>query len=91
ELKAASARDGAPDTVMQLAGYVREVFGAQVTRRFVHAFTICGPFLRCFLFDRAGISISERINIKKNDRTQKIFSRILQAYVSMDAVQLGFN
>ncbi|KAF8451401.1 hypothetical protein BGX38DRAFT_488982 [Terfezia claveryi] len=76
---------------MQLAGYVREVFGAQITRRFVHAFTICGPFLRCYLFDRVGISISERINITKNDRTQKIFTRILQAYVSMDAVQLGFN
>ncbi|RPB27291.1 hypothetical protein L211DRAFT_775225, partial [Terfezia boudieri ATCC MYA-4762] len=78
-------------TIVQLAAYVREVFGAQFTRRFVHAFTICGSFVRCYLFDRAGVSISERINIRKNHRTEELFIRILQSYASMDPTQLGFD
>ena len=86
ELKAPAFNDATPDTIMQLAGYVREVFGAQITRRLVHAFTICGSILRCYLFDRAGVSISEKIDICKNSRTQQLFIKILQCYTSMDPV-----
>ncbi|KAF8430822.1 hypothetical protein BGX38DRAFT_1277603 [Terfezia claveryi] len=91
ELKASPAKDAAADTTVQLASYVREVFGAQYTRRFVHAFTICGSLVRYHLFDRAGGSISEKINIRKNRRTEELFIRILQAYLSMDPTQLGFD
>ncbi|RPB23540.1 hypothetical protein L211DRAFT_773024, partial [Terfezia boudieri ATCC MYA-4762] len=78
-------------TTVQLASYVREVFGAQYTRRFVHAFTICGSLVRYHLFDRAGGSISQQINIRKNRRTEELFIRILQAYLSMDPTHLGFD
>ena len=91
ELKAPRTKDANGDTIIQLATYVREIFGAQLTRRFVHAFTICGTILRCYLFDRAGVSISEMIDIRKNNRTEELFIRILESYVSMDPAQLGFD
>jgi len=33
-------------TLIQLAGYAREVFGSQPDRRFVPGFTICGSLIR---------------------------------------------
>ena len=91
ELKASPSEDCTSDTIVQLASYVREVFGAQFNRRFVHAFTICGPYFRCYLFDRAGVSISRRLCITKNDRTQALFARILVGYMDMSAQELGFD
>jgi len=91
ELKASSSEDCTSDTIVQLASYVREVFGAQFNRRFVHAFTICGPYFRCYLFDRAGVSISQRLSITKNVRTQALFARILVGYMDMSAQGLGFD
>jgi len=91
ELKAAPSKDCASDTIVQLAGYVREVFGAQVNRRFVHAFTICGSVFRCYLFDRSGVSISDRIDIRKNEKTENLFVKILLGYVAMSPQQLGFD
>jgi hypothetical protein len=38
-------------TLMQLAGYAREVFGSQPERRFVPGFTICGSMVRLWVFD----------------------------------------
>lgn len=91
ELKACQKVDASAETILQLAGYVCEVFGLQITRMFVYAFTIYGSVLRSYLFDRAGVSISERIHIRKNRVTQQLFTKILQAYVSMGQVQLVFN
>jgi len=91
ELKASPLEDCTSDTIVQLASYVREVFGAQINRRFVHAFAICGPFFRCYLFDRAGVSISQRLCISKNDKTQALFARILVGYMRMSAQELGFD
>jgi len=91
ELKASPTEDATAATIIQLATYVREVFGSQLTRRFVHAFTICGSVLRCYLFDRAGVSISQKIDIRKNNRTQELWIKILQGYVSMNPTQLGFD
>jgi len=91
ELKSSPSKDTAGDTIIQLASYVREIFGAQLTRRFVHAFAICGSVLRCYLFDRAGVSISQKIDIRKNNRTQELCIRIFEAYVSMNPTQLGFD
>lgn len=91
ELKASPSADCTSDTIIQLASYVREVFGAQFNRRFVHAFTICGPYFRCYLFDRAGVSISQRLCITKNDRTQALLARILAGYMYMSAQELGFD
>lgn len=91
ELKASSGKDGDPDTVVQLAGYVREVFGAQPTRRLVHGFTICGSIFRCYLFDRAGVSASTAFNICKNARALNLFVRVLCAYKLMTPVEMGFD
>lgn len=91
ELKASPIKDGSPDTIVQLAGYVREVFGAQVNRRFVHGFTICGSLFRCYLFDRSGVSISNRFNIRKNTKTHNLLIRILSGYSTMSEQQLGFD
>jgi hypothetical protein len=38
-------------TLLQLAGYAREVFGSQPDRRFVPGFTICGSAMRLWIFD----------------------------------------
>lgn len=92
ELKAAPQKDCAPGTILQIAGYVPEVFGAQVNRRFVHAFTICGPLFRCYLFDRAGVSISaESFNMRKNQCSLSLVVRILKVYAQMTPLQLGFD
>ena len=91
ELKASPSEDCTSDTIVQLAGYVREVFGSQLNRRLVHGFTICGPYFRCYLFDRAGVSISQRLCITKNDRTEALFARILAGYMDMSAQELGFD
>ncbi|KAF8416442.1 hypothetical protein EV426DRAFT_626679 [Tirmania nivea] len=91
ELKASAGKDCTSDTIVQLAGYVREVFGSQVNRRFIHAFTICGSMFRCYLFDRSGGSISDRFDIRKNGKTENLFVRILLGYVAMSPQQLGFD
>lgn len=91
ELKSNKDEDCTPDTVIELAGYAREVFGAQVGRRFVHAFTICGDVMRCYMFDRAGVSISQAFHINKNEKTFKLFVRIILCYATMGAAQFGFN
>lgn len=52
ELKPTSKKPG--DSIIQLAGYVREIFYAQSNRRFVHAFTLAGDELRTWIFHRGG-------------------------------------
>ena len=49
------------------ARYVREVFGAQETRRFVLGFTLCGSLMRVWEFDRLGGIASEQFDINKKD------------------------
>jgi Fungal protein kinase len=78
-------------TILQLAKSVREVFGAQPGRRFVHGFTLCGDLARFYLFDRAGVSISDKFCINKNDHARMLFIKILLGYSEMDSGPLGFN
>jgi hypothetical protein len=91
ELKKNPKEDTNPDTYIQLAGYVREVFGAQYGRRYVHAFSICGDIMRCYVFDRGGGSISHTFHIRKNQKTFSLFVQILWSYVRMSPTQLGFD
>lgn len=91
ELKLSHTEDCTSGTIIGLASYAREVFGAQINRRFVHAFTICGSLFRCYLFDRAGVSISEPVNIYKNQKSYDLFVRIMCGYAAMTLEQLGFN
>ncbi|PMD50233.1 uncharacterized protein K444DRAFT_546501, partial [Hyaloscypha bicolor E] len=57
--------DRSAKTLVQLAGYVREVFGSQPERRFVPGFTICGSMMRLWVFDRSGPYNSEKFDIHK--------------------------
>ena len=90
EFKYNSREDCSQRTVTQLAGYVREVFGAQPGRMFVHAFTVCGSIVRFWFFDRACVSISKAYNIQE-ESNKFLLVRAFLGYTMMSAVQLGFN
>ncbi|KAF8241298.1 hypothetical protein K440DRAFT_665378 [Wilcoxina mikolae CBS 423.85] len=46
--------DDNSELVIQLANYVREAFGCQPGRRFVHSFTVVNERMRCWVFTRTG-------------------------------------
>ena|SRR2546423_880844 len=52
ELKASN--NNKKGTLLQIGRHVREVFSCQPTRRYVHAFTICGREMEVWVFDRSG-------------------------------------
>ena len=91
ELKESPQEDCKHRIVVQVVGYAREIFGIQVCRRFVHGFTICGDIFRCYLFDRVGVSISTSFRIGTNEKTLKLFTRILLGYSKMQPEDLGFD
>lgn len=76
------------DEYIQLAGYVREVFGAQPTRRFVHAFLLRGTNMRCWVFHRAGGVGSKKLDILKEPL---LFLTIVLAYSLMNQTELGLD
>lgn len=63
EFKCNHKNDMARGTIIQLAGCVRELFGAQPGRRFVYAFTVCRQLARLWLFDCTGVSAGGIIDI----------------------------
>ncbi|EGE81746.1 hypothetical protein BDDG_04689 [Blastomyces dermatitidis ATCC 18188] len=73
---------------LDLARYAREVLSAQDNRRFVLGFTLCGPLLRVWEFDRCGGIGSEEIDINK-DGFQ--FIMVILGFLFMDQLQLGFD
>jgi hypothetical protein len=91
ELKISPLEDAKAELYVQLASYVREVFGAQCGRRYVHAFSICGDIMRCYIFDRGGGSISRSFSIGKNKKTFNLFVQILRSYARMSPALLGFD
>lgn len=72
-------------TVLQLASYVREVFGAQPNRRFVLGFTLCGHDMRIWQFDRAGAIGSKAIHILNQ---LEMFIRVVIGFCTMDSASL---
>ena len=71
-----------------LGKYVRQVFTAQDSRRFVLGFTLCGFVMRVRLFDRLGGISSPRFDTNK-DGLQLM--RTLLGFIWMDEDQLGFE
>ncbi|EXX66533.1 hypothetical protein RirG_122880 [Rhizophagus irregularis DAOM 197198w] len=65
EIKRTDKNDNV-NTDLELAGYVREIFGNQPTRRFVFGFTIYGASIRIWLFDRSGGIGSHAFSIHKD-------------------------
>ncbi|KAF8429921.1 hypothetical protein BGX38DRAFT_1232623, partial [Terfezia claveryi] len=90
EFKSNSKMDLGKSLILQLARYVREAFGAQPGRRFMHAFTMYGERARFWMFDRVGISISVFYNIS-TEPGQNFFIHGLLCYMVMTASQLGFD
>ena len=90
ELKSNLNQDLSKKLILQVARYVRETFGAQPGRRFVHAFTVCGHLARFWFFDRVGVSISNYCDLS-TETGQNFFMRGLFCYMEMTASQLGFD
>ena len=80
--------DGSTKTLLQLAGYAREVFGSQPDRRFVPGFTICGSVMRLWVFDRSGPYSSEKFDIHKEPER---FVQVIAGYALMTDAELGLN
>ncbi|KAI0837480.1 hypothetical protein F5Y06DRAFT_297335 [Hypoxylon sp. FL0890] len=88
ELKSNPNEDTASKAHLDIARYVKEVFTAQPTRRFVLAFTLCGSWMRLWEFDRLGGIASEKFDINKDG--QRFVSTIL-GFLWMDDEALGFD
>ncbi|KAI9640307.1 hypothetical protein NHQ30_011357 [Ciborinia camelliae] len=80
--------NGSTKTLIQLAGYAREVFGSQPERRFVPGFTICGSMMRLWVFDRSGSYNSEKFDVHKEPER---FIRVIAGYALMTDAELGLN
>ncbi|KAG9240328.1 hypothetical protein BJ878DRAFT_571127 [Calycina marina] len=80
--------DSSTKTLVQLAGYAREVFGSQPDRRFVLGFTICGTLMRFWVFDRSGPYSSEKFDIH---REPERFVKVIAGYALMTDAELGLN
>lgn len=88
ELKQGHEKSLEVDTIVQLAGYIRIIFATQHARRFVHGFTLCSDFMRCWVFHRGGAFGSEEFNI--NTDPNRFLSAIL-GYAAMSDKELGFD
>jgi len=74
--------------LLQIGRYVRDVFSCQPTRRYVHAFTLCGNEMRSWVFDRSGPYSSTAFDI--NEEPER-FVRMIAAYVMMSDEELGLD
>jgi len=75
-------------TLLQIGRYVRDVFSSQPTRRFVHAFTLCGNDMRAWVFDRSGPYSSTVFDIHEEPER---FIRTIAAYAMMSDEELGLD
>ncbi|KMU73473.1 hypothetical protein CISG_03608 [Coccidioides immitis RMSCC 3703] len=87
ELKA-SNNDGVKRTLVQLARYARDVLTCQPTRQYLHAFTICGPFMTAWVFDRSGCYSPGPFNIHEQPER---FIQVIAGYTMMNEEDLGLD
>lgn len=71
----------------QLARYVRDVFAAQPTRRYVHGFILSGTVMEVHVFDRSG-GVSTKFDILQEPT---LFLRVLTGYAMMSDEELGLD
>ncbi len=88
ELKSNPSADIPSEARLDLGRYAREVLAAQDTRRFVLGFTLCGSFMRIWVFDRLGGVASEQFDINKDG--PRFVSTIL-GFLWMSEEELGFD
>ena len=88
ELKQSVAYSDRDSTIIQLANYIREIFGSQQTRMWAHGFTLCADEFRIWLFDRAGGLGTRLISVHKEPL---IFIKAIIGFACMDSGRLGFD
>ncbi|KAJ8130733.1 hypothetical protein O1611_g2895 [Lasiodiplodia mahajangana] len=88
EVKSNPKEDRQNKAWFDIGKYVREVFAAQDTRRFVLAFTLCGPMMRLWEFDRLGGIASTQFDINENGL--RFVSTIL-GFLWIEEKDLGFD
>ncbi|KGY15754.1 hypothetical protein PABG_11415 [Paracoccidioides brasiliensis Pb03] len=88
ELKKPKEKIGTKTTLLQMGRCVREVFAAQPTRRFVHAFAVCGTKMEAWVFDRSGPYSSGIIDVYADSRR---FFQVLVGYTMMSDEELGLD
>jgi hypothetical protein len=88
ELKSNPSADTASKAWLDLGRYAREVLATQDTRRFVLGFTLCGPLMRIWEFDRLGGIASERFDV--NEDGLQFVSTVL-GFLWMNQEELGFD
>ncbi|EFY85111.1 serine/threonine-protein kinase Sgk2 [Metarhizium acridum CQMa 102] len=74
--------------LLQMSRHVRDVFADQPMRRFVHAFTLRGTIMECWVFDRSGPYSSGEFNIH---REPDKLARAFVAYATMDDAAMGLD
>ena len=74
--------------LLQIGRYVRDVFSVQPTRRYVHAFTLCGNDMQAWVFDRSGPYSSTAFDIHEEPER---FIRTIAGYVMMSDEELGLD
>lgn len=75
-------------TLLQISRYVRDVFSCQPTRRYVHAFTICGSEMEVWIFDRSGPYSPDLFDI--HDEPER-FIQVVTGYTMMNDEELGLD
>ncbi|OJD20959.1 hypothetical protein ACJ73_07704 [Blastomyces percursus] len=88
ELKKSKEEIRTRATLLQICRCVREVFAAQPTRRFVHAFAVCGTKMEAWVFDRSGPYSSGVIDVYEDSRR---FFQVLVGYTMMSDEELGLD
>ncbi|KAL9121789.1 MAG: hypothetical protein Q9187_001654 [Circinaria calcarea] len=86
ELSESDSKDQAK--MLQLGRYMRTVFAAQPTRRFIHGFTLLRNTMELWVFDRSGPYSSGKFDIHKEPEK---FIRAIAGYVMMNNEELGLD
>lgn len=88
EVNSHPAADRASKARLDLARCAREVFSAQPTRHFVLGFSLCGSFMRVWVFDPLGGIASEQFDINKDGLR---FVSTMLGFFWMSGEQFGFD
>ncbi|OAA64234.1 Protein kinase-like domain protein [Niveomyces insectorum RCEF 264] len=88
ELKSNPSADTNAEAWLDIGRYAREILRAQSTRRFLLGFTLCGPLMRIWEFDRLGGIASGQFNV--HDDGLRFVTTVL-GFLWMDEQQLGFD
>ncbi|KAI4869902.1 hypothetical protein F4820DRAFT_455575 [Hypoxylon rubiginosum] len=83
-----NSHDDVRKTWYSIGRYAREVLYSQHTRRFVLAFTLAGPLMRIWQFDRLGCIASDEFNVNQDGLR---FVASILGFFQMDEKQLGFD